>query len=260
MIRRLLLGLTLAALLAADVSSAAAEENGFDAWLKGIMDAPGRHAGRHYREPRVPKAPKVLSPMEVLRHKMVTGAKLSDTQLKKLADSGDSLGAYNYAKRLGEAADPAELTSALRYYFKAVKGGRAFALRPMIRLLDTGIGMDDLELLAEVQALLEKKALKDPLSRDALVRYYRSGRPFGLDVARADTLIADAAKAGDSKAALDLAFALLTGVPEPEKVDEAKGYLQIAALSETLSIRTVAENLLRDLSSQTITVATETVQ
>ena len=260
MIRRLLLGLTLAALLATDISSAAAEENGFDAWLKGIMDAPGRHAGRHYREPRVPKAPKVLSPMEVLRHKMVTGATLSDTQLKKLADSGDSLGAYNYAKRLSEAADPAQLPTALQYYFKAVKGGRAFALRPMIRLLDVGVGMDDLALMTDVQALLEKKALKDPLCRDALVRYYRSGKPFGLDVARADTLIADAAKAGDSKAALDLAYALLTGVPEAEKVEEARGYLQIAALSETLSIRTIAENLLRDLDSQPITVATETVQ
>jgi hypothetical protein len=259
MIRRLLLGISLAAMLATDVASAA-ETNAFDEWLKGIMDTPGRHAGRHYREPRVPKAPKVLSAMEVLRHKMVTGATLSDTQLLKLADSGDSLGAYNYAKRLNEAADPAAFPTALKYFFKAIKGGRAFALRPMLRLLDAGVGSDDVALMADIQALLEKLALKDPISRDALVRYYRTGVPFGLDPVRADTLIADAAKAGDSKAALDLAYSLLSGTPETEAVAQARDYLQIAALSDTLSIRTVAENLLRNLQSQPITVATETVQ
>ena len=257
-IKRLLLGLTLAALLATDAAPALAAENGFDAWLKGIMDAPGRHAGRHYREPRTLKVAKPVDPMALLRHKMTAGGKITDTQLKKLADSGDDLGAYNYAKRLDAAAVPETLPAALKYYMRAVNGGRNFALRPAIRLLEAGVGADDAKLLAEAQKLLEKTALKDAFARDALVKFYRSGVPFGSDPARADALIAEAAKAGDTKAALDLAYALLTGVPEPTEIEEAKGYLKIAALSETLSIRTVAENLLRNLDP--ITVATETVQ
>ena len=68
-----------------------------------------------------------------------------------------------------------------------------------------------------------------------------------------------ASRAGDSKAALDLAFALLSGVPGPAETEQAKGYLKIAATSETLSIRTMAENILRTLEPQ-LTASTETVQ
>ena len=52
-------------------------------------------------------------------------------------------------------------------------------------------------------------------------------------------------------------FALLSGTPEPAEIEKAKGYLKVAAASETLNIRTMAENLLRTLEPQ-LTASTET--
>ena len=69
-----------------------------------------------------------------------------------------------------------------------------------------------------------------------------------------------AADGGDAKAALDLAYALLAGTPAPHKIEMAKGYLQVAAQAENLSIRTQAENILRGLEPgqpSILTVASE---
>jgi hypothetical protein len=88
---------------------------------------------------------------------------------------------------------------------------------------------------------------------------YRSGKPFGHDPDRADVLLVASAEAGDSKAALDRAFQLLSGAPEPAEIEQARGYLEIAAASETLNVRTMAENILRTLQPQ-VAASTETVQ
>ncbi len=133
-------------------------------------------------------------------------------------------------------------------------------MRPLIRLLNAGVFDDQPKNLASSQELLENLTAKgDPVARDGLIAMYRTGKPFGLDPAHAEELLVASAEGGDSKAALDLAFALLAGVPEPAKIEQAKGYLKIAAASETLNIRTMAENLLRTLEPQ-LTAATETVQ
>jgi hypothetical protein len=228
----------------------------FDAWLKGIMDAPGIHAGKHYRDKRPPK---VVDPMKEIRNRMVAGKEVSYKELRRLADSGDDLAAYNLAKRIEDGGETAELPTAISYYSQAVYGGRTFAIRPIIKLLDAGVGADDPELLGRAEKLLTEKAVKEASARDALIRMYRAGKPFGLHPDKADELLVASAAGGDSKAALDLAFALLTGTPDAAEIEQAKAYLKIAAASETLNIRTMAENVLRTLETQ-LTASTETVQ
>jgi TPR repeat protein len=180
--------------------------------------------------------------------------------MQTLADSGDDLAQYYLAKRIEEANEPETLDAAARYYRRAAENGRTSAVRPLIRLLNANVFDEQPENLAESQELLEALAAKgDAVARDGLIAMYRAGKPFGLNPARADELLIASAQGGDAKAALDLAFVLLAGVPEPAENEEAKGYLKIAATSETLNIRTMAENLLRTLEPQ-LTASTETAQ
>lgn len=206
------------------------------------------------------RPPKVVDPMKLIRNRMIDGKKVSHEEMQQLADSGDDLAQFYLAKRIEAAEDPETLDAAARYYRRAAENGRKSAVRPLIRLLNAGVFEEQPKNLASSQELLEKLAGKgDAVARDGLIAMYRIGKPFGLDPARADELLVASAEGGDSKAALDLAFALLTGVPEPDEVEQAKGYLEIAALSETLNVRTMAENLLRTLEPE-LTASTETVQ
>lgn len=260
--RRLLLGLLMALLVA--IGNPTPSYAGFEDWLKGVMDAPGKHAGRYYREPRTSKtrAPKTVDPMKALRHKMVTGADLTEKQLGQLAKTGDDLAAFKLGQKIEAEGDPERLESAMRYYAQAVEGGREFAAPSIVRLLDTGVGADDQKLLDRAETILGKQALKDTGIRSALIRMYRAGKPFGAQGEKADALLVAAAEGGDTQAALDLAYSTLKLGPAPENIDKAEGYLQIAAKADDLSIRTQAENIMRGLEpGQTpiLTVASETM-
>jgi len=215
---------------------------------------PGQGGAKHRA------APKAVDPMKLIRNDMVAGKTVSFKDMQRLADSGDDLAQFHLAKRIEADNDPATLDAAARYYRRAAENGRMAAVRPLIRLLNANVFEEQPKNLAESRDLLEKLTAKgDPVARDGLIAMYRSGKPFGLEPARADELLVASAEGGDSKAALDLAFALLAGTPEPAEIEAAKGYLKIAVASETLSIRTMAENLLRTLDPQ-LTASTETVQ
>ena len=213
---------------------------------------------------KLKKAAKKVDPMKAIRTRMIAGKKVTDKELRSLAKSGDDLGQYYYAKRLEERGDPDVLDDAAGYYLMALKKDRTAAERPLIRLLDSGAIDTQTELVADAEALLTKLANKgDATARDALIRMYREGEPFGPKAEEADALLVAAAEAGDAKAALDLAYAMLSGVPNPARIESAKGYLTIAAKAEDLSIRTQAENILRGLTPgqpQILTVASETSQ
>jgi len=212
---------------------------------------PGQGSAKH-------RAAKPVDPMKQIRNRMVAGKEVSFKELQALADSGDDQAQLHLAKRIEADNDPATLDAAARYYRRAAENGRTSAVRPLIRLLSADVFLDQPKNLASSQELLEKLAAGgDAVARDGLIGMYRNGKPFGLDAARADELLVASAKGGDAKAALDLAFALLSGTPEPAEIEEAKGYLKVAAASETLNIRTMAENLLRTLEPQ-LTAATET--
>jgi TPR repeat protein len=212
---------------------------------------PGQGGTKHAR---------AVDPLKLIRNRMIAGKDVSYKEMQTLADSGDDLAQYYLAKRIEEANEPETLDAAARYYRRAAENGRTSAVRPLIRLLNANVFDEQPENLAESQELLEALAAKgDAVARDGLIAMYRAGKPFGLNPARADELLIASAQGGDAKAALDLAFVLLAGVPEPAEIEEAKGYLRIAATSETLNIRTMAENLLRTLEPQ-LTASTETAQ
>jgi len=207
------------------------------------------------------KPAKKVDPMKVIRTRMIAGKKVTDKELRSLARSGDDLGQYYYARRLEERGDPDVLDDAAGYYLKALKKDREAAERPLIRLLDGGTLGEETELVADAEAILgERAADGDAMARDALIRMYRAGEPFGLEPEKADALLVAAAEGGDAKAALDLAYATLAGVPNPARIEQARGYLAIAAKAEDLSVRTQAENILRGLEPgqpQILNVASE---
>ncbi|MDC9824266.1 hypothetical protein PRN20_11005 [Devosia sp. ZB163] len=201
-----------------------------------------------------------VDPMKEIRNRVIAGAEVSYKELETLADSGDDLAQFYLAKRIEADNDPETLGTAARYYMLALENGRSSALRPLIRVLNGGAVLSSFEDRASAQLQLERLAADgDAVARDALIAMYRKGKPLGLDPARADTLLVTSAEAGDSKAALDLAFELLSGTPDADEIDKARGYLRIAATSETLNIRTMAENILRTLDPQ-LTASTETLQ
>ncbi|CAN7419545.1 hypothetical protein LJR016_002615 [Devosia sp. LjRoot16] len=203
---------------------------------------------------------KPVDPLKQIRNRMVAGKDVSYKDMQTLADSGDDLAQLHLAKRIEAENDPATLDAAARYYRRAAENGRTSAVRPLIRLLNADVFLDQPKNLTSSQELLEKLAADgNAAARDGLIAMYRAGKPFGLDPARADELLVASAKGGDAKAALDLAFTLLSGTPDAAKIEEAKGYLKVAAASDTLNIRTMAENLLRTLEPQ-LTASTETSQ
>ncbi|MDB5540318.1 MAG: hypothetical protein JWQ89_2045 [Devosia sp.] len=207
-----------------------------------------------------PRAHKAVDPLKLIRNRMIAGKEVSYKEMQRLADAGDDLAQFNLARRIEEENDPGTVARAARYYRMAAENGRSSALKPLIRLLNAGALDEEPKNLALARDVLEKLTAKgDAVARDGLIAMYRAGTPFGLDLAHADELLVASAEGGDSKAALDLAFALLSGAPEPAEIEAAKGYLKIAAASETLNIRTMAENLLRTLEPQ-LTASTETVQ
>lgn len=268
MTRRHLTFLFLVPLVAVGVSPLPVEAAGMMRLQRSLMDD-SEHAmplipefGYKKKKLLKKKAAKKVDPMKVIRTRMIAGKEVTDKELRSLAKSGDDLGQYYYAKRLEERGDPDVLDDAAGYYLTSLEKGREASEKPLVRLLDGGALDEQTELVADAEALLTKLAGKgDATARDALIRMYRDGEPFGLKPEEADDLLVAAAEAGDAKAALDLAYAMLSGVPNPARIESAKGYLTIAAKADDLSIRTQAENILRGLTPgqpQILTVASET--
>jgi TPR repeat protein len=259
MSRRLILSASLLAVVLG-MGATTPSQAGFDEWLKSVMNAPGRHAGPFARENRAHeqrlekaskrKAAKKADPMKAIRSRMVAGKDVTDKELMRLASSGDDLGQFYYAKRLDERDDPDLADDAARFYLSALVKSRDAAERPLIRLLDGGALEDEAELVAEAEkVLLERAEGGNATAREALIRMYREGQPFGLAPDKADALLVAAAEAGDAAAALDLAYAALKGMPTAEQVEQVRAWLKIAAAAEDLSIRTQAENILRSLEA-----------
>ena len=211
-----------------------------------LPDPPAERAAAARRA----STPKPVDPMQAIRGRMVARQVVSYEDLQALADSGDDLAAYFLAKRIEAFGKPELGEAALHYYARAAYGGRAAAIRPMVKLLDARGASLKPSLLADAQAALEAQAAMDhETAVDALVRYYIQGTPFGSDPKRAEDLLKRSAERGNAQIALDLAMRLLSGAPTAEKKADAVRYLRLAALSDTLGTRTMAENLLRDVGT-----------
>ncbi len=157
------------------------------------------------------------------------------------------------------ADDPELLDTAARYYLKSLKLGRISATRPLIRVLQAGALDEAAENRADAQKTLDRLADKgNEAAQRGMLDMYRAEKPFGPNPERLEQLVAAVAEAGDAQAALDLAVDMLSGSPDAEQTLKARKYLGLAAASETLGIRTIAENLLRGLDAPTIALVSET--
>lgn len=206
-------------------------------------------------------AKKPIDPMKALRAKLVAGKPLTEKQLVRLADSGDSLGAYFLAKQLEGEATPESASRAAGYYLAAYANGRDAAQGPLIRLLEANALGTDEKQLDRAETLLNKRAKKgDTVAVAALTKMYRSGIPFGAQPDAAEALQVAAADGGDAQAALDLAIAYLSGTPDDAARAKAAHYLELAARSDVLSIKTLAQNLLRSLEPTPTALVSEIAQ
>lgn len=183
------------------------------------------------------------------RKQMIAGSNVPTRGLRGLADAGDSLAAFNFAKEIEAMGDPALLPDALHYYSIAVHHGRDFALPRLLKLLKITAPELSPGRLANVRLAIERAAKRgDARAARALSQMLTRGTPFGSDPQAARDWLQTVAEAGDGAAALDLAMLWMRTAPGlPADPAKARAALELAAASDDLSARTTAENLLRQM-------------
>lgn len=192
------------------------------------------------------------STLKLLRDKMVAGERLSFAEMRGLADAGDSLAALRYAKRLEALDKPGVLDDAVHYYAMALYDGRDGVISSIVSLLAaTGNDLPPARLRAIERSIQSSSRLGNRPATAALAQMYLLGRPFGPNRTEAMHLLAGLAEDGDAQAALDLGMLFLAEKgSDPEVQQKVQTYLTLASTSADLSVRTMAENLLRQWPRQ----------
>jgi hypothetical protein len=190
--------------------------------------------------------------LRAARKSMVTGGKVSSSQLRALADAGDGLAAYRYGKVLEAADPPAKAGGAAHYYAIAAYTGRAFAVAPLAKLLVAEGDTYGASLLKHSLNALTVQAISGNAQAAAMLgQMYIDGVPFGRDTNEAQHFLSMAGQ-NDPAAALKLGIALITD-PADARLDHvgARAALILAANGTNLSARVTAQNLLRMLDNPT---------
>lgn len=188
--------------------------------------------------------------LRAARKRMVTGGKISNNELRALADAGDGLAAYRFAKLLQTSVPPAKAGSAAHYYAIAAYTGRAFAVPPLVQLLEAE-GADYRPSLLEqsLNALTVQAISGNAKAAQSLAKMYDKGVPFGLNPKQAQHFAAIAGQ-DDPAAALKLGISLIN---DPADVAlhnvGAIAALTFAAESTNLAAKVTAQNLLRQLNT-----------
>lgn len=190
--------------------------------------------------------------LRAARRQMIGGGNIRSRDLRALADAGDGLAAFRYAKLLQEWDTPDPNGAAALYYATAAYAGRAFAVPPLARLLKTEGANYSASRLAHCLNAMTVQALSgNPEAATHLGQMFLEGVPFGRDLAKAQTYLAMAEGGGSPKALLKLGVVLMS-----DPADVAMGHvgarsaLTLAASGEDLSARVTAENLLRLIDAE----------
>lgn len=185
--------------------------------------------------------------LRAARRRMISGGNIGSSDMRALADAGDGLAAFRYAKLLQASDTPDPNGAAALYYATAAYAGRAFAVPPLARLLkDQGANYSAARLKHCLNAMTVQALSGNSVAATLLGQMYADGAPFGRDLVKAQTFLAMAAGGGSPQAVLQLGVALMS---DPD--DKATGHLGArsaltqAAAGEDLSVRVTAENLLR---------------
>lgn len=185
------------------------------------------------------------------RRQMLGGGFISLDKLRALADAGDGLAAFRYAKALQERNTPDPTGAIAHYYAIAAYTGREFAIRPLARLLKSdGAGYSASRLRHALNAMKVQALSGNTDAAVLLGQMYADGVPFGQDLALAQTLIKESGDEPTPRAILQLAVAMMSD-PDDATAGHpgARSALMLAASTEDLSVRVTAENLLRLLDT-----------
>jgi hypothetical protein len=183
------------------------------------------------------------------RRDMLAGVEIAPDDLRALADRGDGLAALRYSQMLAEAWVPGSESDIAYYSALAVRTGRiwplADAIEAMLALDPATEPRDRVQLY--MQVLYPHAWAGNALALDALIDLNGEGRLFGALSAETLARIEDqAAQAGDGRAYLRLALVFLQS-DDPAAQAGARRYLDLAALSDHLAVRTTAETLRQGL-------------
>ena len=185
--------------------------------------------------------------LRALRRAMLAGEELGMSDLRALADAGEGLAAFRLAKLLEAEGKPDPTGVAVHYYAIAAYTGRAFAVKPLARLLKKdGAGYSPSRLTNALNAMTVQALSGYPEAATLLGQMYAAGSPFGRDATKAQAYLAMASGGGSMAAMLQLGVALMSDPTDIAAGNPgARAALQFAAAGDDLSVRVTAENLLR---------------
>jgi TPR repeat protein len=146
-----------------------------------------------------------------VRRAMIAGRALRNDDLRALADAGDGLAAFRYARAFEASGKPDPTGAAAHYYAISAYTGRDFAVTPLVRLLVAhGKDYSASRLRNGLNALTIQALSGNGTAAAALGKMYTDGVPFGRDLAEAQKFLAMSAAGADPKGALGLGIMLLS--------------------------------------------------
>ena len=186
--------------------------------------------------------------LRAARKAMLADKAISDANLRALADHADGLAALKYFHILQTQA-PAAAASDIAYYGTvAVSTGRVWPLQATVDAMYTlDPATEPPKRIKAYLAMLYPYAWAgNSVAMDTLIDMNGEGRLFGpmSDATRAK-VVAQATKAGDGRALLRMALALMQN-PDPSDKDRAliQDYLERASKGNNLAVKATATNLL----------------
>ncbi len=205
-------------------------------------------AARLAAKPRV--AP-VVSRLKTLHKRMIAKQELTASEMQELADSGDSLAAFYYARKLEETGRTNVLPTAVHYYAMASYLGREFAVNRMIALMKSPeVTLSDNQAKNGKDALVKLARSGNTTAALGLADMYAMGQPFARDAAESRKWLMQAAKAGDANAAQKLAqSAMMPQDGSPPDVPAARAALALMIASNEPGKVAMAQALLARLDA-----------
>ncbi|MCK7614160.1 hypothetical protein [Roseibium sediminicola] len=183
-----------------------------------------------------------------IRRRLVHKQRVSFSELRQLADTGDGLAAYRLAERILRLERPDLLVDAAHYFSIAITDGRVYAIMPLVAILTNPRVEIKPSRLKHIERALVQQARSGQLRAiEALVQMYKVGAPFGAKPEEATTLMKMVVERKfDGEIALQLAVNIAANTPlSADEIQEIRRYLLIAEASDVLGTRAAAQNLLR---------------
>ncbi|MDZ4310534.1 MAG: hypothetical protein U1A24_08250 [Cypionkella sp.] len=198
-----------------------------------------------------PPVDPVVSRLKTLHNRMIAKQELKASELQELADSGDGLAAFYYARKLEETGRASVLPSAVHYYAMASYLGREFALNRMIALMKSpDVTLSDKQAKNGKDALVKLARSGNTTAALGLADMYAIGHPFAKDPAESRKWLMQAAKAGDANAAQKLAqAAIMPQDGSPPDVPAARAALALMIASNEPGKVAMAQTLLARLDA-----------